>query len=69
MIADRFGVVDAEARMRFEKLFQVPFGYALVTFNYREAEEACKKFGKGHVVERITTNFNRINESDVIYRS
>ena len=68
MIKDRYGVVNEIERNRFEKKFHVPFGYDLVTFNYRKAEDACKDKGKGYVVEKISTSFGRSNERDIIYR-
>lgn len=68
MIKDRFGVVNEAERMDFEKKYQIPFGYELVTFNYRKAEEACTTLGKGHIVEKISTDFNRQNAKEIIYR-
>lgn len=69
MIKDRYGVVDEAERMKMEKKFQVPFGYDFVTFNYRQAEDTCKASGKGYIVEKISTSFNRVNEREIIYRT
>jgi len=72
MIADRYGVVNELERMKHEKTFHVPFGYEFISFNYRQAENECKiksKGVKGYVVEKISTDFNRINATEVVYRA
>ena len=69
MIKDRYGVVHEEERNTYEKEWQMNFGYKFVTFNYREAEDICKGFGKGYIVEKISTTPNRINERTIIYRA
>lgn len=66
---ERYGVVNDAERIEFEKEFQMPFGYELVTFNYREAETLCKKQGKGFVVDRITDISDGEYERETIYES
>lgn len=69
MIKDRFGVVHENDRRKFEKKYHLPFGHHSVSFTQRISEEICKELGDGYVVEKISTTFDRINESEIIYRS
>jgi len=72
MIADRYGVVNEIERMKQEKTFHVPFGYDFISFNYRQAEDECRKKAKGvkgYIVEKISTDFNRVNAKEVVYRA
>jgi hypothetical protein len=69
MIKDRYGVVNDEERNEFEKKYQLPFSYKLVTFNYREAEIACRDLGNGYVVDKISTTKEAETVREVIYRA
>lgn len=69
MIKDRYGVVNEEERDKYEKKWQIPCGYKFVSFNYREAEDICKGFGDGFVVEQISSSFGKTNERQIIYRT
>jgi hypothetical protein len=69
MIKDRFGVVHEKDRAKFEKTFHLPFGYHSVSFNQNTAEGVCKDLGSGYVVEKISTSYDKINGSEIIYRS
>lgn len=69
MIADRFGVVHENDKTKFEKKFQVGFGYHSVYFNQKKAEDICKDLGNGYVVEKISTTYDKTNKSEIIYRT
>lgn len=66
MISDRYGVVNEAQRNAFEKKYQLPFGYEMATFDYRKAENACRRLGEGFVVEKISTD---MNFKSIIYRA
>jgi hypothetical protein len=69
MIKDRYGVVFEEERSEFEKKYQLPFGYKLVTFNLEKAALKCRELGEGHVVEKISSSYGRINAREIVYRA
>lgn len=66
----RFGVVNIVDRERYEKKFQVPFGYDLMTYNKVEAMNHAKnKKDDNIVVERIFDTTTAINNKEEVYRS
>lgn len=65
MIKNRYGVVNPNKRKNYEKKWHVPYGYDFISFNKKEAVGKC---GDDQVVERITTSFDKLNKTTVIYR-
>jgi len=66
----RFGVVNVVDRGKYEKKFQVPFGYDLLTYNKIEAmNHAKKKKDVNIVVERIFDTISAVNNKEEVYRS
>lgn len=71
MIKDRYGVVHNDNRIKFEKDFQIPYGYSFVSFDYDEAKKECDKLGKGYVVDKISydpsVSFGDTTQRQIIY--
>ncbi len=65
----RYGVVNAVERLKYEKLYQVPFGYAFTTFDKDEAITFCKK-GKNTnmIVEKIFDSYDATNNKEEVFR-
>lgn len=53
---DRFGVVNGKERDRYEKYWQIPFGYEFITFDRDKAIDYCQKTkNPDMIVEQIHT--------------
>ena len=56
--------------MEYEKMFQIPYGYELTTFDERDAINYAKKQKNPNViVEKIFDNTVAVNNKEEIYRS
>jgi len=65
----RYGVVNVVERARYEKIFHINLGYALITFNEGEAIAFCKKKRNPNViVEKIYDNYRAVNNKIEIFR-
>ena len=65
----RYGVVNLEVRERYEKDFQLSYGYDFITRNKREAIEYCKSLKMNeYVVEKIYDDFKSNNNKEVIFK-
>jgi len=72
---ERYGVVNAVLREKYEKEFQVPFGYDHICYSAEEAIAECKKMneeenflnGNPFIVERIFDNAYACNNREQIY--
>jgi hypothetical protein len=65
----RYGVVNVVERAKYEKLFQIPFGYALTTFDEREAIIFCKKQKNPNmIVEKIFDTLDATNNKVEVFR-
>ena len=60
---DRYGVVNEDVRNKYEKEWQVSYGYDFISFDYSIAKKVCKDKGEGHIVERISGS-----EREIVYR-
>lgn len=66
----RFGVVNEKERTAYEKLFQIPYGYELTTFDEQDAINFAKKQKNSDViVERIYDTSAAANNKQEIFRS
>lgn len=66
----RYGVVNVVDRAKFEKIWQVPFGYTYMSFDKGEAIDICrKKKNNNWVVEKIFHTNDDTNRKVEIYRS
>lgn len=66
----RYGVVNVVERAKYERLYQVPYGYHFMTFNEAEAITACrKKKNPNWVVEKIFHTNDDVNKTHEIFRS
>ncbi len=70
ILNERFGVVDVVARENYEKLYQIPYGYAFMSFSEKGAIRFCKESkNENFIVEKIydtSTGGNNLKEE--IYR-
>lgn len=54
MIKDRFGVVDVVTREKYEKEYQLPYGYQFISYDETEAITECRRLkNDSFIVERI----------------
>jgi hypothetical protein len=66
MCKDRFGVVNAHERQRYEKEYNVSYGYKFISFIKAEAIKECRQFNnQNFIVERIKDD----NTREEIFRS
>ena len=73
---DRYGVVNAIVREKYEKEYQVPYGYDYICYDAETAVAECKKLNEEntdlipcHVVERIYDDGYASNNREEVYRS
>ena len=65
----RFGVVNVIERAKYEKLYQVPFGYVFTTFNEDDAVKFCKKRNNTNmIVEKIFDTQTATNNKVEVFR-
>lgn len=66
MCKDRFGVVNTLEREKYEKEFNVSYGYNFISFDEAEAVIKCRTFNnQNYIVERIKDD----NIREEIFRS
>ena len=66
MCKDRFGVVNTLERARYEKEYNVSYGYEFISFKKTEAIKECRQFNNSNfIVERIRDD----NTREEIFRS
>ena len=66
----RYGVVNVKERMEYEKMFHIPYGYELTTFDERDAINYAKKQKNANViVERIFDTSVAVNNKEEVFRS
>ena len=71
----RFGVVNNAMRIKYEKEFQVSYGYDFISFNKYESIVQCKKLSSMNnndsnwIVERIFDTSVIKNNQEEIFRS
>lgn len=65
----RYGVVNVVERAKYEKEWQVPFGYNYISYDETDAISVCrKKKGSNWVVEKIYNTNDDINRKTEIFR-
>lgn len=72
-VNERFGVVNIVDREKYEKLYQIPFGYEFTSFSEKDAVGYCKSMKKtpnyeNLVVERIYNDLDANNKKEEIFR-
>ncbi len=66
MCKDRFGVVNTLERERYEKEYNVSYGYEFISYKEAEAIKECRQFNNPNfIVERIKDG----NIKEEIFRS
>lgn len=62
----RYGVVDPGIRAKYEKKYQVPYGYDHISFDEEKAISLCRKKRKGFIVEKVfDTVFSKNNKIEI----
>jgi len=56
----RYGVVNEQDRIDYEKQWQVQKGYQFISYDPEKATDYCRKQGKGWIVEEISNIPNSI---------